>query len=252
MLISSQGGNSGIGFETVAALLKASANYHVIMAARSIEKAQKAVDEIKSLHGDALKGEVSLVRIDVTDIESVRAAQQDVESRFGRVDVLINNAGIIVTRECDTLTNLRETFETNAFGPAIVTEIFEPLLKKSSRPKIIYVSSGQGSMTLKLDPANPHRLIRGDFYRMSKSALNMLATSHRVHFADWGCRVTAFDPGFCVSNLTGPEGRKMRIKNGARDPAEPARELVRIIEGKRDADWDKCGMMDVDGGISPW
>lgn len=134
----------------------------------------------------------------------------------------------------------------------VVTETLEPLLKKAGKPYVVYVSSGQGSVTMRLDPQYPHRQVRGDTYRMSKSAVNMLAACHRYNFAEWGCKVLSFDPGFCVSNLTGAKGREMRIKMGARDPKDPAVALVDIVLGKRDEEIGKNGMLNLDGGVLPW
>lgn len=134
----------------------------------------------------------------------------------------------------------------------LLTETLEPLLKESKKPYIVYVSSGQGSITRRLDPTSEHRHVRGDTYRMSKSAMNMLAACHRYNYAEWGCKVLAFNPGFCVSNLTGEKGREMRIELGARDPQDPAVALVDVVLGKRDGDIEKNGMVDLDGGVLPW
>lgn len=247
------GASSGIGLETVLALSQASPSFEILLGSRSTEKGKKALDELRSAHGDSLKGNISLVQIDVTDQKSILAAKEHVAATYGRLDVLINNAGIIVTRPCDTLTNLRETFETNTFGAAMVTEVFEPLLKKSSAPpRLVYVSSDQGSVTTRLDTTYKWHAVRGDSYRMSKAALNMLSACHRIEFAEWGCKVCAFNPGFCVTNLTGEAGRAQRVQRGAMDPKVPAAVLVGIVAGKRDADFEKCGMLDVEGGIRPW
>lgn len=193
-----------------------------------------------------------MIQIDVTDQKSIDAARKQIETQLGKLDVLINNAGILIYQPIDQLTALRETFETNLFGQVMVTEALEPLLKKSANPYIIYVSSEQGSVTSRLDPEYEYRNIRGDSYRMSKAALNMLAACHRFNFAEWGCKVLAFNPGWCVSNLTGEKGREMRLKGGARDPKEPAAALADIVLGKRDADIEKNGMVDLDGGVLPW
>lgn len=193
-----------------------------------------------------------MIQIDVTDQKTIDAARKQIETQLGKLDVLINNAGILIYQPMDQLTALRETFETNLFGQVMVTEALEPLLKKSANPYIIYVSSEQGSVTSRLDPEYEYRNIRGDSYRMSKAALNMLAACHRFNFAEWGCKVLAFNPGWCVSNLTGEKGREMRLKGGARDPKEPAAALADIVLGKRDADIEKNGMVDLDGGILPW
>lgn len=193
-----------------------------------------------------------MVQIDVTDAKSIQAVKEHIETKFGKLDVLINNAGIIFYQEADLLTNLRCTFECNVFGTMLLTETLEPLVKKAPNPYIVYVSSGQGSITRRLDPTAAHRHVRGDTYRMSKSAMNMLAACHRYNFAEWGCKVLAFNPGFCVSNLTGEEGREMRIRLGARDPKDPAVALVDVVLGKRDDDIEKNGMVDLDGGVLPW
>ncbi|KAK0717818.1 putative short chain dehydrogenase/reductase [Lasiosphaeria miniovina] len=250
------GANGGIGLEAVVALAQASACLHILLGARSLEKGQKALDEIRSspsLPGGELKSAISVVQIEVTDQASILAARDHVAATFARLDVLVNNAGIIVIKpEYDTLADARETFETNVFGPLAVTEAFEPLLRKSSSPRVVHVSSEQGSVSLRLDPAYPSVNVRGDTYRMSKAALNMLAACHRHNFADWGCKVCAFNPGFCVTNLTGPRGREMRIKGGARPARDAGLALAEVVLGKRDEDVEKSGIVDVDGGVKPW
>ncbi|EOO03848.1 putative short chain dehydrogenase protein [Phaeoacremonium minimum UCRPA7] len=246
------GASSGIGLETVLALAQESQDFEILLGSRSVEKGQKALEDLRSSHADSLKSSISVIQIDITDQKSILAAKEEIETRFERLDVLINNAGIIVTRPCDTLTNLRETFETNVFGPAIVTEAFEPLLRKSSSPRLIYVSSDQGSISNRLDPAYKYYKARGDHYRMSKSALNMLSACHRVNYAEFGFKVCAFNPGFCVTNLTGERGRMMRIEHGARDSRDAAVALVGVVIGKRDADIEKSGIVDLDGGVIPW
>ncbi|RYC55651.1 hypothetical protein CHU98_g10559 [Xylaria longipes] len=246
------GANSGIGLETVKVLATTSSDFHVLLGCRSAEKGSHALNEIRTSLGDSMKGTVSVIQIDVCDQNSIVAAKEQIESQFGKLDILINNAGIIVYQQVDALTSLRRTFETNVFGPLVVTETLEGLLRKSTKPYVIYVSSEQGSVTKRLDPEYEFREIRGDHYRMSKAALNMLAGCHRYNYADWGCKVLAFNPGWCVSNLTGEKGREMRMKGGARDPKDPAIALVDIALGKRDADIEKNAMVDLDGGVLPW
>ncbi|KAI8943883.1 putative short chain dehydrogenase/reductase [Xylaria longipes] len=246
------GANSGIGLETVKVLATTSSDFHVLLGCRSTEKGSHALNEIRTSLGDSMKGTVSVIQIDVCDQNSIVAAKEQIESQFGKLDILINNAGIIVYQQVDALTSLRRTFETNVFGPLVVTETLEGLLRKSAKPYVIYVSSEQGSVTKRLDPEYEFREIRGDHYRMSKAALNMLAGCHRYNYADWGCKVLAFNPGWCVSNLTGEKGREMRMKGGARDPKDPAIALVDIALGKRDADIEKNAMVDLDGGVLPW
>jgi NAD(P)-dependent dehydrogenase (short-subunit alcohol dehydrogenase family) len=75
-----------------------------------------------------------LIQLDVTDQESITAAAEFVEKQHGRLDILINNAGII-PKTTSLINNLREVFETNTFGPAVVTEDFTPLLEKSKNAR---------------------------------------------------------------------------------------------------------------------
>lgn len=237
----------------MAALAAASADFHILLGSRSVDKGEKAAKEIQQAGANSIKATISVLQIDVTDNESVQAAKKRIETDFGKLDVLLNNAGILVHNpDLDLLTSLRQSFETNVFAQMLLTELFEPLLKKSANPYVIYVSSEMGSITRRLDPEFPFRQIRGEPYRMSKAALNMLSACHRYNFAEWGCKVLAFNPGWCVSNLTGPKGREMRQKGGARDPKEPAKALTEIVLGKRDADIEKNGMVDIDGGVGPW
>lgn len=247
------GASSGIGLEFVIALAKESPDFNILLGSRSAEKGQTILNELHSSHGSSLNSKISVIQLDVTDKQSILAAKQTLETEYGRLDVLVNNAGIVVIRPtADTLTSLRETFETNVFGAAVVTETFEPLLKNSSSPRLIYVSSDQGSITRRLDPTYQWYKIRGDNYRMSKAALNMLAACHKYNFAEWSCKVCAFNPGFCVTNLTGEAGRARRIEHGARDAGDAANALVEVVTGKRDADVEKSGIVDLDGEVLPW
>ncbi|PSS03227.1 putative short chain dehydrogenase/reductase [Coniella lustricola] len=261
------GANSGIGLETVVSLSQASPDYHIFLASRNLEKGRKALSDIQSAHGASLQSPISVLQLDVTDAQSIAAAKTHIEtSHSGRLDVLISNAGILPLPHDEPgeakIELLRKTFETNVFAPWLLTDVLEPLLRNSAKakttggkqqsPLLVYVSSAQGSITMKLDPTNEHAKMPGEHYRASKSALNMLAACHRYAFREWGCRVCAFDPGFCVTNLTGEKGRQMRIDHGARSAKDPADELVRIILGERDAHFEENGMMDVDGGIKPW
>ncbi|KAH6866087.1 putative short chain dehydrogenase/reductase [Thelonectria olida] len=246
------GANSGIGYETVLELAKHSANFHILLGARTVEKAQQALNEIQSTADSSLKASISGIQIDITDRKSVDTAKDYIEAQFGKLHVLVNNAGIVVYQEVDKLTAFRQSFETNVIGSLRVTETLEPLLKKSGKAFVIYVSSEQGSITLRLDPNHQFRNIQGEAYRTSKAALNMVAACHRYNLTDKGIKVVAFNPGWCLSNLTGEQGRQWRIKGGARDPKEPALAIVEIIEGKRDVDIEKNGLVHVDGGVMPW
>ncbi|KAK0701452.1 hypothetical protein B0T21DRAFT_455866 [Apiosordaria backusii] len=200
------GATSGIGLETTIALSKSSPSYHLLLGARNVEKGATALAKIQSEHGSALLSPIDVIHLDVTSAPTIESTASYLDSHFGRLDVLIQNAGIIVHHPCPTLENLRQTFETNVFGAKVLTEAMVPLLKKSTNPRVIYVSSEQGSITLRLDPEYKYKNTRGTEYKMSKAALNMLAACDRYEFREWGGKVTAFNPGWCVSNLTGEGG----------------------------------------------
>ncbi|KAK0642627.1 6-methylsalicylic acid decarboxylase [Lasiodiplodia hormozganensis] len=139
-----------------------------------------------------------------------------VEGEFGKLDVLINNAGLM--SKLDSLEEqLRETFELNTFAPTLVTEAFVPLLKLSTKPRLIHISSDLGSITLKSDPNFKYRMIDHMAYRMSKAALNMMTACHAAQFQDWGCKVWSYCPGFVVTNAW-KDGEAVVEENGG-DPS---------------------------------
>lgn len=237
--------------DSVIALAKASANFEILLGSRSAEKGQKALEALQAEHSDLL-GTVKLLQLDVTSHTSVMAAKEHIETTYGKLDVLINNAAVLFVDETRLGMTIRQTYETNTFAPALVTHVFVPLLQKSSAPRVIHGSSDQGSITERLGTSHPYHNLRGNSYRMSKAALNMLAVCHKVDFEDWGCKVCAFNPGFMITSLTGEEGKKMRIKAGAREASVAAKALADVVLGKREEDVAKVGIVDVDGGVKPW
>jgi NAD(P)-dependent dehydrogenase (short-subunit alcohol dehydrogenase family) len=251
-LIFSTGANSGIGYETVISLSKCSNNFEILLGCRNLEAGQKALDSIRKANANVLKGGINLIQINITDRASIDAAESLVREKYGKLDILINNAGIVVYQDIDKYDAFRQSFETNVLGSMAVTETFESLLKKSTDPYVIYVSSEQGSISLRLNPEHEFYKIAGESYRVSKAALNMVAACHRFSYAGDGIKVAAFNPGWCMSNLTGEQGREWRLKGGARDPKEPADVLADIAMGIKDEDIARNGMLHVDGGVLPW
>ena len=137
------GANSGVGLATTKVLTSASADYHVIIAARSLSKAQTAKSEVEAENTNSAS-RLSTVQLDVTDDASITRARDSVEKEFGHLDALINNAAI-GNRDSDVYTRFRVSMDTNVIGPAVVADVFRPLLLKSSNPYSIFVSSGAGS-----------------------------------------------------------------------------------------------------------
>jgi NAD(P)-dependent dehydrogenase (short-subunit alcohol dehydrogenase family) len=170
-----------------------------------------------------------------------------VTTQFKKLDVLINNAGIHpVAGKLSEL--MRQTLSTNTVSQAAGTEAFRPLLKKSPNPRLVFVSSSVGSITLRCDPSNKTYNGSAIPYRCSKAALNMLTACYAKELKEEsGCMVWAVDPGLVATNLMGnPEALRAR---GAEDPAVSARMILDVCEGKRDVDVGKLVFKD---GVLPW
>ena len=156
------GANKGIGREVARQL--ATKGFHVFVGARNREAGRKAADEIVKAGGKA-----TFLEIDIADNGSVTAAAREFTKITDRLDVLVNNAGIMVDGD-DAILKIsdelfRKTIETNTLGPLRVTRAFVPLLAKSKAPRVINVSSGGGQLTGGADGWSPA-------YCLSKTALN--------------------------------------------------------------------------------
>lgn len=245
--ISGKGANSGVGFATAEVLIKASSVYHVILAARSLQKAENAIAELKS--NGAVKGSLSPVQLDVTDSDSIAHATAYVDKTFGRLDALINNAAV-GARDDDIKTRMLRCMETNVIGPAVVSSAFRPLLLKSSNPYSLYVSSGVGSLAFASDPSSPVyiSLSKGETYRASKSALNMLAIQEHV---EYGKKIKVFSlcPGFVRTNLRGTSEEERSGGGNAKDPKLSGELILDILKGIRDHDVGKFVHRE---GVYPW
>ncbi len=222
------GGNNGIGLATCQ-LFATQPNYHVIMASRSFDKGEKALSSIQSSNP---AGTLSLVQLDITSDESIAAAVKEVETQHGRLDVLINNAGICPTDFSRPI--LRDTLETNSVSPAMVTQAFASLLLQSSAARVVYVSSALGSIRMRGDPQNNAYNEAYKAYRISKAALNMLASCDAWEY-EGKIKVFAYCPGFVISDLA--DMREQKIKQGvAKEPDGSARGLLVVAEGRRDGE----------------
>ncbi|KAK5090816.1 hypothetical protein LTR05_000993 [Lithohypha guttulata] len=225
------GANSGIGLATSGVIASASDKYHVIMASRNIENGEKALEEVGSMPD--IKGELSSIQLDVNDPESISRAANEVQQKFGRLDVLVNNAG----RGFNEMNQetLQSTFLTNATGPVLVSEAFKPLLLKSQDPRSIYVSSGLGSLSIASDKKHKDYAIDYVPYRMSKAALDMWVIQEAKQM-DGKLKVFAMCPGLVVSNLRGTSDEARNAGGYAGSPLVSGETILSIVEGKRDAD----------------
>ncbi|GAB3921728.1 SDR family NAD(P)-dependent oxidoreductase [Kribbella albertanoniae] len=194
------GANKGLGRETVRRL--AVLGWDVFLAARDEARGMAAVAELAD---DGI--DVRFVPLDVTSDESVAAAADVVKRLGGRLDVLVNNAGIggSVSPPADVRdADLKEVFEVNVFGAIRVTNAFLPLLRTAEQPRIVMVSSGMGSFAVANDPRWFGLVPPQLGYPASKAALNMI-TSQYARALD-GVQVNAVDPGYTATDLNGHKG----------------------------------------------
>jgi NAD(P)-dependent dehydrogenase (short-subunit alcohol dehydrogenase family) len=189
------GANRSIGYETARRLLEA--GHTVLLGARDPERGRAAADALGA----------RFVQIDVTDDASVAAAAADVAAHEGRIDVLVNNAGISQPRkpaEELTAADAAAVFEVNVFGVVRVTHAFLPLLRASDHPVIVNVSSGMGSFAVTHDPDRLESGFPVPLYTASKSAVTMLTTQYAKAWPEF--KVNAVDPGFTATDFTGYRG----------------------------------------------
>lgn len=179
------GANTGLGREAARRLLIE--GHTVCLTARSAERGTRAAEKLGA----------HFVQLDVTEDRSVRRAADEVASRLGQVDVLVNNAAVpgpqAAVEDID-VEEFRRVYETNVFGVVRVVRAFLPLLRKSEAPSIINIGSESGSFATVTDPDDPRFHANGLVYGSSKAALSMLTVQY-AKLLD-GIQVNAVAPGF--------------------------------------------------------
>ena len=223
--------------------------YHVLLGSRSLDKGHEAASAISALPD--LKGSVEAIQLDVTSEESVDKAAEHVASLHERLDVLVNNAGIGETSTSGPpYKRLRDVLNTNTIGPVLVTEKFLSLLRKSSGPRIVFVSSSGGSLIHASDPTSQYygskTGMQFSHYRASKAALNMLLIEYHKTLGEEGFKIMGADPGLVVTNFLNAE--KVRAL-GAPEANVGGGTVAEAVKGERDAD---MGRVVGRYGVSPW
>jgi NAD(P)-dependent dehydrogenase (short-subunit alcohol dehydrogenase family) len=189
------GANKGLGRETARRVLEI--GHTVLIGARDAERGQRTADELRGI----------FLKIDPTIDASVAAAAAQVQDEYGRIDVLINNAGTAEPRVGAADLTAEEAmagFGINVFGPIRVTHAFLPLLRASDNPRIVNVSSGVGSFTRLLTPGTAENAVRLPVYPATKAALTMLTVQY-ARALD-GILVNAADPGFTGTDFNNNRG----------------------------------------------
>ena len=228
------GANKGIGFAIAEGL--GALGFTVAVGARDDVRCEEAVGRLRAKGVDAFR-----VAVDVTSDDSVTAAAATIEQTAGRLDVLVNNAGIggrtdggaqdPATLDLDVV---RTVLDTNVFGVVRVTNALLPLLRRATSPRIVNVSSNMGSLTLRTGPIMAA-------YAPSKSMLNSLTVQYARGLADTGIIVNACCPGYVATDFTGFAG--------LRTPEQGAAIAIRLAtlpdDGPRGRFFD-------DDGVVPW
>ncbi len=198
------GANRSIGLETAKQL--SAKGLFIYLGSRDLAKGEAVV---KDLAAEGFKN-IRAIEIDVTNPESVSKAKEIIEKEQGKLDILINNAGILgvqpQTAEATAVEDIREVFETNFFGAINVTRAFLELLKKSDRPRISNITSGLGSLTLHSDPEWKYYHVKNAAYGPSKSALNAYTIVLAYELRELPFKVNVIDPGYTATDFNHHSG----------------------------------------------
>jgi len=209
------GANKGLGLETSRQL--AVLGITVLLGARDLAKGEAAAAPLKAEGLD-----VRAVKIDVDDRADHAAIASYIEKDFGVLDILINNAGVLLDGALGKNTTLevseedaRKTFDTNFFAVVALTATLLPLLRKSAAGRVVNLSSILGSLTLHATKGSPIYDAKSFAYDTSKVALNSY-TIHLAHaLADTKIKVNSAHPGWVKTDM-GTEAAPMNIVDGSK------------------------------------
>jgi NAD(P)-dependent dehydrogenase (short-subunit alcohol dehydrogenase family) len=208
------GANKSIGFEVARQL--AQKGIYVYLGCRSLKNGLEAVQKLSA--GGLNSAEV--IALDITNEESVKNARIEIGKRTKVLDILINNAGIYGGYPQGALDasidQFKAAYDANVYGVVRVTQAFIDLLKQSDEPRIVNVSSSQGSITLHSDPSYRYYDYKGAVYLSSKSAMNMYTVVLAYELRDSNFKINAVCPGYTKTDFNGHRGTGSVEDAGAR------------------------------------
>jgi len=223
------GANQGVGFQVAKEL--AADGVTVLIGSRNLKRGEDAAREIGT-------GAIA-IHLDVTDRTSIAKAAERIETEFGRLDLLVNNAGISNTKQeqldlslmdyaalCGpsvaSLDEMRVVWDTNVFGALAVYQATLPLLRKGKDARVVIVGSSLGSMARNADPECYHRPFYSPVYAASKTALSAVALSIMIELETTDIKVNLVSPGFTSTKLNRFEGVES-LEDGSREVVRVAR-----------------------------
>ena len=215
------GANQGVGRQVAKEL--AAHGLTVLVGSRNLQRGEEAAADIGA--------GATAIQLDVTDGTSIAAAAERIGKEFGRLDLLVNNAGISNTTKGSlsmaeyveksrastaSLDEVRAVWETNVFGTLAVYQAMLPLLRLSSDARIVNVSSGVGSLTLNADPTHRYHAQYGPIYPASKAAQNAITLAMMIELESTDIKVNLVSPAFTSTNLNGYAGMES-VEDGSRE-----------------------------------
>lgn len=220
------GANTGVGFQIAKALTDH--GYTVYVGSRDLQKGETAVAELGGLS--------KAIQLDITDPHSINAAVTQIQSEFGYLSLLVNNAAIshagtsgrtmeeVLGSQRASIVpidELKTVWDTNVFGTLAITQAFLPLLKSSSASRIVTVSSALGSLGINSNPENPYRSSFDAAYGASKTALNGIFLSLAIELENTNIKVHLVSPGFTATALNNFQGTDT-VEEGSVEPIRVA------------------------------
>src|SRR5216684_1286768 len=234
------GANKGIGFEIARQL--GAQGINVLVGTRDRARGEEAVKRLQSEGVEA-----SAVHLDVTDQVMIDAAASYIDETYGKLDVLVNNAGISLRDGRVPPSELavevfRATYETNVFGVFAVTKAMLPLLRRSDAGRIVNMSSPMGSLTLNSDPHSFYAQMPPFLaYNSSKTAVNAITVFFANELRQTNIKVNSVSPGYVATDLND--------HNGFLTPQQGA--TLPVTFATLPADGPTGGFFEADGGV-PW